>query len=108
MWPGCSGAASWCSVPGSHCPTTIGYPAEAAMRSRALGVPVDERQLFGTVLRARDPSGVPGISAHARVLEAADVLAEACRAERIPALVGTLAGRRPGRGDALADPRRRC
>jgi len=65
-------------------------PAEAAMRARALGVQADERQLIGLVLRVGEPSGVPGISAHARVLEAADVLAEACRAARIPALVGTL------------------
>jgi PucR family transcriptional regulator, purine catabolism regulatory protein len=131
-------------------------PAEAAMRSRALGVPVDGRQLIALVLRFGDPSpgmsevraqgaraqgvpalGVPalgapalgargapalgargapalgargapalgargapalgargapalGVSAHARVLELADVTAAACRAERIPALVGTL------------------
>jgi PucR family transcriptional regulator, purine catabolism regulatory protein len=71
-------------------------PAEAAMRSRALGVPVDGRQLLGLVLRIGDHPGVPGISAHARVLEAADVLAEACRAERVPALVGTLDDVRAG------------
>jgi PucR family transcriptional regulator, purine catabolism regulatory protein len=71
-------------------------PAEAAMRSRALGVPVDGRQLLGVVLRIGDHSGVPGISAHARVLEAADVLADACRAERVPALVGTLDDVRAG------------
>ncbi len=65
-------------------------PAEAAMRSRALGVPVEGRQLLAMVLRVGEPSGIPGISAHARVLEAADVLAEACRAARVPALVGTL------------------
>jgi purine catabolism regulator len=71
-------------------------PAEAAMRSRALGVPVDGRQLLGVVLRIGDHPGVPGISAHARVLEAADVLADACRAERVPALVGTLDDVRAG------------
>jgi purine catabolism regulator len=71
-------------------------PAEAAMRSRALGVPVDGRQLLALVLRVGKPSEVPGISAHARVLEAADVLAEACRAARIPALVGTLDDLRAG------------
>ena len=38
-------------------------PAEAAVRSRALGVPVDGRQLVAMVLRLRDPSGVPGRSA---------------------------------------------
>jgi PucR family transcriptional regulator, purine catabolism regulatory protein len=77
-------------------------PAEAAMRSRALGVPVDARQLLGLVLRIGDHSGVPGISAHARVLEAADVLAEACRAERVPALVGTLDDVRAGAMLSLA------
>ncbi len=71
-------------------------PAEAAMRSRALGVPVDGRQLLGVVLRIGDHAGVPGVSAHARVLEAADALADACRAERIPALVGTLDDVRAG------------
>jgi purine catabolism regulator len=68
-------------------------PAEAAVRARALGVPVDGRQLIGVVLRLRDPADAPGtlgISAHARVLEVADAAAEACRAARVPALVGTL------------------
>src|SRR5579875_1567503 len=68
-------------------------PAEAAVRARALGVPVDGRQLIGMVLRLRDPAGVPGalgVSAHARVLDVADAAADACRAARIPALVGTL------------------
>jgi purine catabolism regulator len=71
-------------------------PAEAAMRTRALGVPVEGRQLLALVLRVGEPSGIPGISAHARVLEAADVLAEACRAARVPALVGTLDDLRAG------------
>jgi PucR family transcriptional regulator, purine catabolism regulatory protein len=112
-------------------------PAEAAMRSRALGVPVDGRQLIALVLRFRAPKpatsevpalgagaqgapalgapalgapalgapalgvsalGAPalGVSAHARVLELADVTAAACRAERIPALVGTLDDARAG------------
>jgi len=65
-------------------------PAEAAMRARALGVPVDGRQLIAVVLRLASPGGVPGISAHTRVLEAADAVAAACRAEQVPALVGTL------------------
>jgi purine catabolism regulator len=76
-------------------------PAEAAMRARALGVPVDDRQLLAVVLRIRKPPGkpgspggkpadIPGISAHARVLEAADAVAAACRNEQVPALVGTL------------------
>ncbi len=68
-------------------------PAEAAVRSRALGVPVDGRQLIALVLRLREPSGPSGalgLSAHARVLDVADAAAAACRAERIPSLVGTL------------------
>jgi PucR family transcriptional regulator, purine catabolism regulatory protein len=63
-------------------------PAETAMRSRALGVPVDGRQLVAIVLRRH--SDGPGISAHARMLDVADVTAAACRGEQIPALVGTL------------------
>jgi PucR family transcriptional regulator, purine catabolism regulatory protein len=70
-------------------------PAEAAIRSRALGVPVDGRQLIALVLRFRDrvvsgPGGPLGMPAHARVLDLADAAAAACRAERIPSLVGTL------------------
>jgi len=95
-------------------------PAEAAVRSRALGVPVDGRPLVALVLRFRDSSlgssevsavsglgvsalgvsalGVSalGVSVHARVLELADATAAACRAERIPALVGTLDDARAG------------
>jgi PucR family transcriptional regulator, purine catabolism regulatory protein len=82
-------------------------PAEAAVRSRALGVPVDGRQLIAMVLRIRDrelsdPSrpaaawGALGVSAHARVLDLADAAAAACRAERIPSLVGTLDDARAG------------
>jgi purine catabolism regulator len=87
-------------------------PAEAAMRSRALGVPVDGRQLVALVLRLRDPAGTPGplgVSAHARVLDIADAAAAACRAERIPALVGTLDDARAGAMLSLsphADPDR--
>jgi purine catabolism regulator len=69
-------------------------PAEAAVRSRALGVPVDGRQLIAIVLRLRHAS--LGVSAHARVLDAADAAAAACRAERIPSLVGTLDDARAG------------
>ena len=68
-------------------------PAEAAMRSRALGVPVDGRQLVAIVLRRHSAIAErdgPGISAHARMLDVADVTAAACRGEQIPALVGTL------------------
>ena len=74
-------------------------PAEAAVRSRALGVPVDGRQLIAMVLRLRDPaghSGPLGVSAHARVLDIADAAAAACRAERVPSLVGTLDDARAG------------
>jgi PucR family transcriptional regulator, purine catabolism regulatory protein len=69
-------------------------PAEAAVRSRALGVPVDGRQLISLVLRFREPG--LGVSAHARVLDLADTTAAACRAERIPSLVGTLDDARVG------------
>ncbi|MGH3199413.1 MAG: PucR family transcriptional regulator [Streptosporangiaceae bacterium] len=86
-------------------------PAEAAVRSRALGVPVDGRQLIAMVLRLRDPCGpgVLGVSAHARVLDVADAAAAACRAERIPSLVGTLDDARAGAMLSLsprADPDR--
>jgi PucR family transcriptional regulator, purine catabolism regulatory protein len=69
-------------------------PAEAAVRSRALGVPVDGRQLIAMVLRFREPG--LGVSAHARVLDLADTAAMACRAERIASLVGTLDDARAG------------
>src|SRR5580692_8037628 len=74
-------------------------PAEAAVRSRALGVPVDGRQLVAMVLRLRDPADTPGplgVSAHARVLDIADAAAAACRTERVPSLVGTLDDARAG------------
>jgi PucR family transcriptional regulator, purine catabolism regulatory protein len=71
-------------------------PAEAAVRARALGVPVDGRQLVAMVLRLRDSPGALGVSAHARVLDLADAAAAACRAERIPSLVGTLDDARAG------------
>jgi len=63
-------------------------PGEAAVRARALGVPVDGRQLVAVVLR-RSSDG-PGISSHARMLEVADAAAAVCRSEQVPALVGTL------------------
>jgi len=74
-------------------------PAEAAVRSRALGVPVDDRQLIAVVFRLSDPVGplgALGVSAHARVLDVADIAAAACRTERVPALVGTLDDARAG------------
>ena len=69
-------------------------PAEAAVRSRALGVPVEGRQLIAMVLRLR--TATLGVSAHARLLDVADAVAGACRAERIPSLVGTLDDARAG------------
>jgi len=83
-------------------------PAEAAVRARALGVPVDGRQLIAMVLKLGDRGpgdpagsgsvtlGMLGLSAHARVLDVADITAAACRAERIPSLVGTLDDARAG------------
>jgi PucR family transcriptional regulator, purine catabolism regulatory protein len=74
-------------------------PAEAAVRSRALGVPVDDRQLIAVVFRLSDPLGplgALGVSAHARVLNVADIAAAACRTEHVPALVGTLDDARAG------------
>jgi purine catabolism regulator len=73
---------------------------------------VDGRQLVAMVLRLRDPSGVSGmlgVSAHARVLDVADATAAACRAERVPSLVGTLDDARAGAMLSLspqADPDR--
>jgi purine catabolism regulator len=87
-------------------------PAEAAVRARALGVPVEDRQLIALVLRLSDlagPAGVLGVSAHARVLDVADITAAACRTERVPALVGTLDDARAGAMVSLspqADPDR--
>ena len=69
-------------------------PGEAAVRARALGVPVDGRQLIAVVVRLRDPG--PGLSAQARVLAVADAVADACRAERVPAIVGSLDDARAG------------
>jgi len=45
-------------------------------------------------VRLRDPG--PGLSAQARVLAAADAVADACRAERVPAIVGSLDDARAG------------
>jgi purine catabolism regulator len=61
---------------------------EAAARARALGVQVTGRQLLTMVVGLRQ--GGRGLPAHARLLEIADALADACRRERIPALVGSL------------------
>ena len=69
-------------------------PEEAAVRARALGLPVTGRQLVGAVVRFRNAP--PGLLAQARVLDVAEALAEACRSERVPALVGSLDDERAG------------
>jgi PucR family transcriptional regulator, purine catabolism regulatory protein len=61
---------------------------EAAARARALGVQVTGRQLVTMVVGFRQSGR--GLPAHARVLGVADALADACRRERVPALVGSL------------------
>jgi purine catabolism regulator len=71
-----------------------GVQEEAATRARALGLPVSGRQLIALVVRLR--SAGPGLSAQARVLEVADAVADACRAERVPAIVGSLDDLRAG------------
>jgi PucR family transcriptional regulator, purine catabolism regulatory protein len=63
-------------------------PSEAAVRARALGVPVTGRQLLTLVISFGRPGS--GLAAQARVLEAAEAVAAVCRAERVPALAGAL------------------
>ena len=80
-------------------------PDEMAAQCRALGVPVTGRQLITAVIRS--PDGGAGLLAQARVLDLAEALADACRTERIPALVGSLDDVRAGAllsADAGADP----
>jgi PucR family transcriptional regulator, purine catabolism regulatory protein len=77
-------------------------PEEAAARARALGVPVSGRQLIAAVVRIRDAG--PGISAHTRVAEVTEAVADACRDGRLPALVGSLDDTRAGA--LLSLPRR--
>jgi PucR family transcriptional regulator, purine catabolism regulatory protein len=101
-------------------------PADAEARARALGVPVAGRRLLPVVIRlaragtglsgpagpggpaGRGRSGGPaGLEAQARALHVADVTAAACRAGRVPALVGSLDDTRVGALLALpprADP----
>src|SRR6201995_2788235 len=69
-------------------------PEEAAARARALGVPVSGRQLIAVIVRIQDAG--PGISAHARIAEVTEALADACREGRLPALVGSLDDVRAG------------
>jgi purine catabolism regulator len=69
-------------------------PDEAAARARALGVPVSGRQLVAVIVRIRDTG--PGISAHARIAEVTEAVADACRDGRLPALIGSLDDVRAG------------
>src|ERR1019366_6144442 len=71
------------------------HPEEAAIRVRALGVPVTGRNLITAVIRFRTSGS--GLSAQAQVLEVAEAMADACRGEHIPALVGSI-----GEGRAAA------
>jgi PucR family transcriptional regulator, purine catabolism regulatory protein len=65
---------------------------EAEARARALGVPVTGRSLVAVVVRL---AGLPaGLGAQARAASVADALAEVCRLQRVPALVGALDGER--------------
>jgi purine catabolism regulator len=101
-------------------------PADAEARARALGVPVAGRRLLPVVIRlARAGTGPAapggpagpggpgrpgrpaGLEAQARALQVADAAAAACRAGRVPALVGSLDDTRVGALLALpprADP----
>ena len=84
-------------------------PAEAAVRSRALGVPVDGRQLVAMVLRLRDPSGDSGAARRLRPRPGAGRRRRGGRRlpRRADPVPGRDAGRRPRRGHALAQPARR-
>jgi len=93
-------------------------PADAEARARALGVPVAGRRLLPVVVRlvgsgaggsgtAGGSGGEAGLEAQARALQVADATAAACRAGRVPALVGSLDDTRVGALLALpprADP----
>jgi len=105
-------------------------PADAEARARALGVPVAGRRLLPVVVRlvssgaagsgamggagaagragaAGGAGGGAGLEAQARALQVADATAAACRAGRVPALVGSLDDTRVGALLALpprADP----
>jgi PucR family transcriptional regulator, purine catabolism regulatory protein len=86
-------------------------PADAEARARALGVPVAGRRLLPVVIRlaraGTGPGGPAGLEAQARALQVADAAAAACRAGRVPALVGSLDDTRVGALLALpprADP----
>jgi PucR family transcriptional regulator, purine catabolism regulatory protein len=86
-------------------------PADAEARARALGVPVAGRRLLPVVIRlaraGTRSAGPAGLEAQARALQVADATAAACRAGRVPALVGSLDDTRVGALLALpprADP----
>jgi PucR family transcriptional regulator, purine catabolism regulatory protein len=86
-------------------------PADAEARARALGVPVAGRRLLPVAIRlaraSTGPGGPAGLEAQARALQVADATAAACRAGRVPALVGSLDDTRVGALLALpprADP----
>ncbi|MFJ9555131.1 PucR family transcriptional regulator [Nocardiopsis sp. NPDC101807] len=69
-------------------------PEEALVRARAVGVPLNGRELVGVVLRLRE-SGT-GLAAQARLSDTAEGAARACRELRLPALVGSLDDLRVG------------
>ncbi|HXW46842.1 MAG TPA: PucR family transcriptional regulator ligand-binding domain-containing protein [Streptosporangiaceae bacterium] len=72
--------------------------AEAEARARAVGVPVTGRCLVALVVRLGDPGQEigAGLASHARAASIADSLAEVCRRQRVPALVGSLDDDRVG------------
>src|SRR6185437_14729338 len=71
---------------------------EAAARARAMGVEVAGRDLIAVVVRLADPVAAGGQVAvpRAAVLDAAEEMAGACRADGVPALVGALDDVRAG------------
>ncbi|MDE3720939.1 PucR family transcriptional regulator ligand-binding domain-containing protein [Nocardiopsis sp. N85] len=79
-------------------------PEEALVRARAVGVPLNNRELVGLVLRLRENG--TGLAAQARLSDTAEGAARACRDLRLPALVGSLDDLRVGVLLALP-PRRR-
>ncbi|HJE59173.1 MAG TPA: PucR family transcriptional regulator ligand-binding domain-containing protein [Nocardiopsis listeri] len=79
-------------------------PEEALVRARAVGVPLNGRELVGLVLRLQE--GGTGLAAQARLSETAEGAARACRELRLPALVGSLDDLRVGILLALPSGRR--
>ncbi|WP_028648399.1 PucR family transcriptional regulator ligand-binding domain-containing protein [Nocardiopsis sp. CNT312] len=69
-------------------------PEEALVRARAVGVPLQGRQLLGLVLRLRESGG--GLAGQALLSDTAEAAARACRELRLPALVGSLDDLRVG------------